>query len=89
MLKSLYSIPVVIYKGIVINAGRHLVEHFTLVSLNLNCIFDKQEAHVGHCRSPEYNERVKNLTSESCGEMKLFRLMSIHKSVCVTSFNDV
>ena len=24
----------------------------------------KQEAHVGHCRSPEYNERVKNLTSE-------------------------
>ena len=23
-----------------------------------------QEAHVGHCRSPEYNERVKNLTSE-------------------------
>ena len=24
----------------------------------------KQEAHVGHCRSPEYNERVRNLTSE-------------------------
>ena len=24
----------------------------------------KQEAHVGHCRSPEYNEHVKNLTSE-------------------------
>ena len=24
----------------------------------------RQEAHVGHCRSPEYNERVKNLTSE-------------------------
>ena len=24
----------------------------------------KQEAHAGHCRSPEYNERVKNLTSE-------------------------
>ena len=27
-------------------------------------ILTKQEAHVGHCRSPEYNERVKNLTSE-------------------------
>ena len=26
MLKSLYNLPVVIYKGIVINAGRHLVE---------------------------------------------------------------
>ena len=25
---------------------------------------NEQEAHVGHCRSPEYNERVKNLTSE-------------------------
>ena len=24
----------------------------------------KQEAHAGHCRSPEYNERVKNLTSK-------------------------
>ena len=24
----------------------------------------KQEAHVGPCRSPEYNERVKKLTSE-------------------------
>ena len=24
----------------------------------------KQEAHVGHCRSPEYNEHIKNLTSE-------------------------
>ena len=28
-------------------------------------------------------------TSDSCGEMKPLRLMSIHKSVCVTSFNDV
>ena len=25
----------------------------------------------------------------SCGEMKPLRVMSIHKSVCVTSFNDV
>ena len=24
----------------------------------------QQEAHVGHCHSPEYNERVKNVTSE-------------------------
>ena len=24
----------------------------------------QQEAHVGHCRSTEYNEGVKNLTSE-------------------------
>ena len=30
MLKCLYTLPVVIYKGIVINAGRHLVENFTL-----------------------------------------------------------
>ena len=44
MLKSLYNIPVVIYKGIVINAGRHLVENFTMVSLILNCIFDKKLA---------------------------------------------
>ena len=27
-------------------------------------MFVKQEAHVGHCHSPENNERVKNLTSE-------------------------
>ena len=27
-------------------------------------IVNKQEAHVGHCRSPEYNECIKNLTSE-------------------------
>ena len=25
----------------------------------------------------------------TCGEMKPLRVMSIHKSVCVTSFNDV
>ena len=42
MLKILYNLPVVIYKGIVINAGRHLVENFTLVSLILNCIFDNK-----------------------------------------------
>ena len=30
---------------------------------SLSCTV-KQEAHVGHCRSPEYNERVKNLISE-------------------------
>ena len=43
MLKSLYNYPLS-YKGIVINAGRHLVENFTLVSLILNCIFDKKLA---------------------------------------------
>ena len=26
---------------------------------------------------------------QACGEMKPLRVMSIHKSVCVTSFNDV
>ena len=30
---------------------------------NTYCLY-QQEAHVGHCGSPEYNERVKNLTSE-------------------------
>ena len=29
------------------------------------------------------------ITNIACGEMKPLRVMSIHKSVCVTSFNDV
>ena len=36
----------------------------TIVHLSLRLRCTKQEAHVGHCRSPEYNERVKNLTSK-------------------------
>ena len=33
--------------------------------------------------------RKRRLIGAACGEMKPLRLMSIHKSVCVTSFNDV
>ena len=45
--------------------------------------YKEQEAHVGHCRSPEYNERVKNLTSEWNQKQQSFIQHASRSLLCI------
>ena len=57
------------------------------ITRNFKCeitqIKAKQEAHVGHCRPPEYNERVKNLTSEWNQKQRSFIPHASRSLLCI------
>ena len=70
---------------------REKFKRFLSGALRIKCFEDVvniRNERLIFLRSWEMNlgEVVTNLP---CGEMKPLRVMSIHKSVCVTSFNDV
>ena len=73
---------------------RYVLTHYFEGLMELTCVageirrtamskHGKQEAHVGHCRSPEYNERIQNLTSEWNPKQQSFIPHATRSLLCI------